>query len=610
MKLSTILLFVAPLFLALACNLTIKNVNVVTESETPSAADAQQFVERVDKDLRKLWPARDRAAWVNQNFITDDTEMIAAASEEATSEYMTRANKDSVPFRNNNLPAPVARSLYLLRISQIIPAPTKAQEREELASLQTWMMSTYGKGSYCSPRKKSCRNLDELSSVLSTSRNYDELLDAWTGWHSIAPPMRDKYARYVELANAGAQEIGFDDVGALWRSSYDATPAEFEADIERLWTEVKPLYESLHCYVRAKLQRKYGRAKIADGAPIPAHLLGNMWAQDWQNIYDLVEPYKTQSSLDIGKKLRQKKMSPHDMVRLGETFFTSLGFSALPKTFWERSLFTRPRDRAVLCHATAMDVSWNNDLRIKMCIEPTEESLITIHHELGHLFYYQEYYKLPILFQAGANDGFHEGIGDTIALSVTPDYLKKIGLLDAASNNEKAVINQQMKMALDKVAFLPFGLLIDKWRWDVFSSKTDKEHYNESWWKLRTQYQGVSAPVARTSHDFDPGAKFHIPGSTPYIRYFLARIYQFQFHRALCKISGHTGPLHTCSIYGNKEAGEKLRAMLAMGASRPWTEALFALSGENRADARALLEYFAPLKAWLINETKGQKCGW
>ncbi|MEA2753687.1 MAG: peptidyl-dipeptidase, partial [Myxococcales bacterium] len=370
------------------------------------------------------------------------------------------------------------------------------------------------------------------------------------------------------------------------------------------------LYDDLHCYTRKKLRAKYGKDKIPEKAPIPAHLLGNMWAQQWDAIFDVVEPYPGQGSLDVDKKLRDKKYDPTKMVKLGEGFFTSLGLEPLPKSFWERSLFTRPKDREVVCHASAWDVSWNDDLRIKMCIEPTEDDLITIHHELGHDYYFHYYYKLPILFQAGANDGFHEGIGDTLALSVTPQYLKNLGLLDQVPNNDKGRLNVQMKMALDKVAFLPFGLLIDKWRWDVFSGKTPKTKYNETWWALRTKYQGIAAPVPRSEADFDPGAKYHIPASTPYMRYFLARIYQFQFHRALCKAAGHKGSLDTCSIYGNKEAGAKLRAMLQLGQSKPWPEALATLSGEKKADASAMLEYFAPLREYLKEQNKGEQCGW
>lgn len=585
----------------------------------PTVEEARAFVATVDGDLRRLWTQSSRADWVNQNFITDDTEALSASAQEASMEYQTRAVKASSRFAGLKLPDDLARQLLLLKLGNTLPAPSDAKERTELAETAVWMTSAYGKGKYCPPRlakdpkvkeQDRCLSLGKLEEIMAKSRKYDDLLDAWTGWHSIAPPIKPKYQRFVELANKGAREQGFADLGALWLSGYDMTPEQFEADTERLWAQVKPLYDELHCYVRSRLRKVYGKDKIGDKAPIPAHLLGNMWAQEWNNVYDLVEPYKGEASLDVTKKLVEKKLDEKAMVRLGERFFTSLGFDPLPPTFWERSLLKKPADRDVVCHASAWDVTFNDDLRVKMCIEPTEETLITIHHELGHDFYFQSYYKLPILFQSGANDGFHEGIGDTLALSVTPAYLKSIGLLDRVPEGDKGNINVQLKMALDKVAFLPFGKLIDQWRWNVFSGKVSPAEYNKAWWALRLKYQGVAPPVARGENDFDPGAKFHVPGNTPYTRYFLARIYQFQFHRALCRAAGHTGPLYTCSIYGSKEAGAKLRAMLAMGASRPWPEALKALSGETSADASALLEYFEPLRKWLGEQNKGETCGW
>jgi peptidyl-dipeptidase A len=600
-----------------------------TTDHPPTVEEAKAFVADVDAHLRKLWVARDRAGWVNENFITDDTEAIAAAGEEATAGYVTEAIQKATRFdpllKSNALPPEIARQLTLLKFAQTVPAPTDPKAREELAKIEVGMLSAYGKAKYCPPAKAgakprkdskdACLTLDDLSKTLAKSRNYDELVEAWTGWHAMGKTIKSDYSRYVDLGNQGAKAIGFDDLGALWRAGYDMPPADFEADAERLWQQVKPLYEELHCYVRAQLQKKYGKDKVPDHAPIPSELLGNMWAQEWNNIFDLVEPYKDAPTLDVSKTLAAKKVPATDMVKMGESFFTSIGFDPLPKTFWERSLFTRPKDRDVVCHASSWDVTWSDDLRLKVCIQPTEEDLVTLHHELGHSFYFQSYYKLPILFQQGANDGFHEAIGDTIALSVTPSYLEQIHLLPkgaaltgVAADHER--VDQQMKMALDKIAFLPFGLLIDKWRWDVFSGKVPASQYNAAWWAMVKKYQGVAPPSARTEDDFDAGAKMHVAGSVPYIRYFLARIYQFQFHRALCKAAGFTGPLDQCSIYGNKVAGEKLKAMLAMGASKPWPEALAAMSGEKQADASAMLEYFAPLKKFLDEANKSQTCGW
>ncbi len=581
----------------------------------PTVEEARAFVSGVDTDLRRLWVASSRASWVAQNFITDDTEALSAGAEEASMEYLSRAIPQAARFDGLALPPEVARQILLLKLSSQLPAPNDAKERAELAALEVGMTGMYGKGKYCPERlagnpRKRCLSLDDLENIMEKSRRYDDLLDAWRGWHAIAPPIRPKFERYVELGNEGAREIGFRDLGELWRSGYDMSPAAFEADTDRLWSQVEPLYDKLHCYVRAKLRKVYGADKIGPKAPIPAHLLGNMWAQEWEDIYDLVEPYKGEAPLDVTRKIKAKKLDEKAMVKLGESFFVSLGLDPLPATFWERSLFKKPLDHEAVCHASAWDVTFSDDLRIKMCVEPKEDDLTTIHHELGHDYYFHAYYKLPILFQQGANDGFHEGIGDTIALSVTPEYLKEIGLLDKVPGGEKGEINVLMKMALDKIAFLPFGKIIDQWRWDVFSGKTPPSKYNEAWWDLRRKYQGVAPPVARSEADFDPGAKYHVAGNVPYVRYFLARIYQFQFHRALCKAMGYTGPLHECSIHGSKAAGAKLRAMLEMGASRPWPDALEALSGERQADAGAMLEYFEPLSRWLDEQNKGEACGW
>jgi peptidyl-dipeptidase A len=423
--------------------------------------------------------------------------------------------------------------------------------------------------------------------------------------------MRPLYQRMIELQNEGARDIGFADQGALWRSGYDLPPEAFEKETDRLWQQVKPLYDDLHCYVRARLQEKYGSKVVPDGAPIPAHLLGNMWAQDWGNVYSLVEPYPNQVAIDVTPTMVKQGWDWKRMVKTAEGFYTSMGLDPLPATFWERSMFLKPKDREVVCHASAWNVGIENDLRIKMCIKVTQEDLQTLHHELGHNYYEHYYYTLPtMLYHRGANDGFHEAIGDSLVLSMTPSYLKQLGLLEAVPSDRKSLIDVQMKDALTRIAFLPFGKLIDQWRWDVYSGKTRPAEYNRAWWELRQKVQGVAAPVPRGEEDFDPGAKFHVAASVPYTRYFLARILEFQFHRAMCKAAGFSGPLHECSVYGNRAAGERLRAMLALGQSRPWQDALETMTGSREMDASAILDYFAPLQIWLKEQNQGRRCGW
>ncbi len=579
-------------------------------SATPE--EARAFVARVNEELKQLAVKAATADWIRQTYITDDTDRASAWASEDQMAYLSRTVKESLRFQDVAADPDTRRMLGLLRLgTEPPPAPSGPARRAELATLYSRLGSLYGKGKWCGQDgKQKCRDLQELSDVLAKSRDAGELLDAWAGWHSVSPPMRPLYERFVELSNEGAREIGFPDSGAQWRSAYDMPPDAFAAETDRLWSQLRPLYEGLHCYVRARLAKVYGADEVPATGPIPAHLLGNMWAQEWTNVYPLVEPYQGQPSLDVEAAMKGQGWDALRMVRTGEAFFSSVGLAPLPRTFWERSMFAKPRDRDVVCHASAWDVTSAGDLRIKMCIQVNEEDLVTIHHELGHNYYQRAYLSQPFLFQNSANDGFHEALGDAIGLSVTPGYLETLGLVKEVPKDEKGLVNVQMKDALEKIAFLPFGLLMDRWRWDVFSGKTRPERYNAAWWELRRKYQGVAPPVQRSEADFDPGAKYHIAANVPYTRYFLARILQFQFHRALCRIAGWKGPLHACSIHGNKEAGRQLEAMMAMGQSRPWPDALEALTGERRMDASALVEYFAPLQAWLDKENKGRRCGW
>ncbi len=582
----------------------------------PTVAEAEKFMTEAESRLLKLYIARDRAQWVAATYITEDTELLAAQANELVIGAAMELAQKATRFAGLKLPADLARKMGLLKSSQVLPAPADAAKREELTRLAAELEGMYGRGKYCPDGKSGddCLDLGELSDILTSSRDPRELEMAWSGWHTISRPMRPKYQRFVELGNEGAKELGYANLGELWRSKYDMAPEAFTAELDRLWSQVKPLYDSLHCYVRARLQAQYGKEVVPSGGPIPAHLLGNMWGQQWGDIYDLVKPQNVAlTGYDLTEQLVAKKVDERGMVRYGEGFFSSLGFEKLPETFWQRSMFTKPRDRDVVCHASAWDVDQKDDLRIKMCIQINEEDFSTIHHELGHNYYQRAYNDKSTLFLDSANDGFHEALGDTVALSVTPAYLKQLGLIDTEPPAE-ADIALLLQTALDKVAFLPFGLTIDKWRWEVFSGQIAPERYNQAWWDLKLKYQGIAPPAARSEADFDPGAKFHVPGNTPYMRYFLADVLQFQFHRALCKTAGYSaeksGPLHRCSIYGSAAAGEKLAATMAMGASKPWPEALATLTGQSSMDATAILDYFAPLQTWLTAQNQGQVCGW
>jgi peptidyl-dipeptidase A len=577
-----------------------------------TAAEAKAFTDKVEKELFVLANAFSRADWVKSTHITDDTEAIAAEANQRYTDAAVAAAKKAAAFDGVKVAPEVRRKLTLLKVALVTPAPTGAIESKEVTTLLARLEGGYGKGKYTRRNKdgkEETLDLGELSNILATSRDPKEMEEAWAGWHSIAKPMKQDFVRFVELQNKGARQLGFKDTGALWRSKYDMAPDAFAREVDRLWEQMKPLYLSLHAYVRKRLRETYGPDVVPEKGPIPAHLLGNMWAQQWGNIEPLVAPKDADPGFDLTARLKEKKIDELEMVRYGERFFTSLGFEPLPKTFWERSLFVKPKDRDVVCHASAWDVDNDNDLRIKMCIEINAEDFTTIHHELGHNFYQRAYNQKPFLFRDSANDGFHEAIGDTIALSITPSYLKKIGLIDKEPPASKD-IGLLLRMALDKIAFLPFGLLVDQYRWKIFSGEITPAQYNQAWWDLRLKYQGIAPPRARTEDDFDAAAKYHVAANVPYTRYFLAHIQQFQFHRALCQAAGQQGPLNRCSIYGSKEAGAKLATMLAMGVSRPWPEAMEALTGSRQMDATAILDYFAPLQKWLDEQNKGAAVGW
>lgn len=578
----------------------------------PTAAEADAFVARATKEFNEFVVDDARIQWVYATYITDDTAELVAKSGAKGTELAVRYALEAAKYdKVKGLSPDTRRQLDILRSAITSPAPTREGAAAALAKLQTDMQTVYGTGKGTLDGKPISGS--DIEAAMGTTRDPAKLKEMWTSWHdNVGAPQRADYQRSVGLLNEGARELGFKDVGAMWRSNYDMSPEEFAKLTDKLWNEVKPLYESLHTYVRWKLNEKYGDAVQSKTGPIRADLLGNMWAQEWGGIYDLVAPPGAGDlGYDIGDLLQAKNYDAIKMVKAGEGFYSSLGFKPLPETFWKRSQFVKPADREVQCHASAWDLDNVDDLRIKMCIKVNSDDFVTIHHELGHNYYQRAYNQQPLLYRTGANDGFHEAIGDFVALSITPDYLVQIGLLDPAkvpsADKDTGLL---LRQAMDKVAFLPFGLLIDKWRWGVFSGGIPANGYQGAWDALRLQYQGITPPVKRDETKFDPGAKYHIPANVPYTRYFLARLLQFQFYKAACDQAGWKGPLHRCSFYDNKEVGAKLNAMLEMGASKPWPDALEAFTGSREMSGAAMVEYFAPLKAWLDQQNKGKPTGW
>ncbi|MEQ8952803.1 MAG: M2 family metallopeptidase [Gammaproteobacteria bacterium] len=577
----------------------------------PTLAEALAFLAVAEEQLRDTYTEASHASWIANTFISYDSQVVEAGAMERATALSVRLANEAARYNNVALDEPDRRKMEMLKQVLTLPAPQDPAKTRELAEIGSRLSAMYGSGSYCREVNgaEQCLSGDQMENIMTTSRDPDELLDIWVNWREVSPPMKELYIRQVEIGNEGARELGYDNLSTFWRSKYDMDADELVADADAKWEQVKPLYDALHCHVRDELNQYYGDSVVPASGPIPAHVLGNQWAQQWSSIYDLVRPENTDLGYSLDDLVVTNVQSEIEMVEIAEGFFTSLGFEPLPDTFWDRSMMLEPVDHQAVCHASAWNMNYEDDLRIKMCIDRSAEDFQTIHHELGHNFYQRAYNQQPILFQESANDGFHEAVGDTIALSITPSYLVQLGWLDEEPGTD-GDLGYLMNMALDKIAFLPFGLLIDKWRWQVFNGEITPAEYNQAWWDLRRQYQGIVAPVERSEANFDPGAKYHIPGNTPYLRYFLAFIQQFQFHRALCDAAGYEGPLHRCSIYGNEAAGQKLMAMLEMGASRPWQEAMEAMTGQRELDASAIIDYFAPLQQWLEEQNQGRSCGW
>jgi peptidyl-dipeptidase A len=584
-----------------------------TSEQTKSENDLEVFLEKIEKDNLSEGPIVSSAYWIGSNFITHDSQNIVADYSKRYTLKSLENSRTASSFNDLKTSDSNRRKLELLKSSFVMPPPLDENLASELSSISTKLEAMYGSGEYCY-EDGSCYDLEAFEQIIDKSRNPKDLLMAWNGWHEVGKPMKPMYMRMVEIGNQGSRDLGYSGLDDLWFSKYDMPADDFLKETDSVWEEVKPLYDALHCHVRSQLNKHYGDEVVSLNGPLPVHLMGNMWGQSWSNIYDLVYPEASQTkSVDVTQIIQERNINETEMVKYAEDFFLSIGFEPLPDTFWERSLFVKPQDRSVVCHASAWNLdSANNDLRIKMCIEKNEEDFITIHHELGHIFYYQAYNHLPTLFQGGANDGFHEAFGDLLTLSITPDYLKQIGFItaDEAEQAKNDSIGLLMKQALEGVVVIPWALMLDKWRAGVFTGDISDTELNEAWWNMREAYQGIAPPSYRSEEYFDPGAKYHIPGNTPYTRYYLARIMQYQFHESLCNDIGFTGSLHECSIYGDKLAGEKIISTMAMGQSAPWQDAFEKLTGTRKISGKSVMNYYKPLKEWLDFQNKNRTCGW
>ncbi|XP_039290345.1 angiotensin-converting enzyme isoform X1 [Nilaparvata lugens] len=558
------------------------------------------------------------AQWDFETSVSDVSQVQALEAQEAYTELQARIQK-----LISNIPREGVRDFRLRRqlnlLSVIGASALPPDQRHRYHRLINEMLAVYNSATVCAynePLRCDLRLEPEVSVIMAQSRDWDQLQHTWVEWHRRSGlKIRDLYEQLVELCNYAANLNNMTNFAEYWMWPYETPGLRFE--LEEVWEEIRPLYEQLHSYVRRKLRDLYGPEKLSREAPLPAHILGNMWAQSWTNILDVTIPYPGKNYPDVTPQMLQQGYTPATLFRLAEDFYLSMNMSAMPPEFWERSIIQQPHTPAI-CQPSAWDFCDGQDYRIKMCAQVNMKDLITAHHEMAHIQYFINYRNQPKVFRDGANPALHEAISDAISLSVsTPRHLQQLGLLNNAVDDTSHNINHLFAQALEKLPFLPFSLALDFWRWDLFQGNVPRDRYNCHWWDLREKYGGVKPPVLRSENDFDPGAKYHVPANIPYIRYFIGTVLQFQLHRSMCLASGwgqnpSRQPLHKCDIYRSKEAGNILKRLMEKGASEPWSEVLFSATGESRLDGRALRDYFRPLEEWLRSENlrTGEIIGW
>ncbi|NWW89629.1 ACE2 enzyme, partial [Rhynochetos jubatus] len=602
--------------LCLLCGLS----TVVTSQDVTQ--EAQMFLNEFNRRVENISYETSLASWNYNTNITEETANKMNEADAKWSAFYSEASMNASSFPLTSIQDALTR----LQIQTLQDRGSSALSPEKYSRLSTVLntMSTiYSTGTVCKITEPSeCLVLEPgLDIIMANSTDYDERLWAWEGWRAeVGRMMRPLYEEYVELKNEVAKLNNYSDYGDYWRANYEADyPEEYKysrdqliEDVEKTFEQIKPLYQQLHAYVRHRLEQVYGPELISSTGCLPAHLLGDMWGRFWTNLYGLAVPYPAKPNIDVTSAMVQKKWDAMRIFKAAEAFFTSIGLSEMTKGFWENSMLTEPTDnRKVVCHPTAWDLG-NNDYRIKMCTKVTMDDFLTAHHEMGHIEYDMAYSEKPYLLRGGANEGFHEAVGEIMSLSAaTPQHLKSLDLLEPTfQEDEETEINFLLKQALTIVGTMPFTYMLEKWRWMVFRGEITKQEWTKRWWEMKREIVGVVEPVPHDETYCDPAVLFHVANDYSFIRYYTRTIFQFQFQEALCKAANHTGPLHTCDITNSTAAGQNLRQLLELGRSKPWTQALEGVTGEKYMNAAPLLHYFEPLYKWLQKNNSGRYIGW
>ncbi|NWI33356.1 ACE2 enzyme, partial [Sula dactylatra] len=583
---------------------------------------AQMFLEEFNRRAEDISYESSLASWNYNTNITEETARKMNEADAKWSAFYSEASRNASSFPLSSIQDPLTR-LQIQSLQDKGSSVLKPEKYNRLNTVLNTMSTIYSTGTVCKITEPSeCLVLEPgLDTIMANSTDYHERLWAWEGWRAdVGKMMRPLYEEYVELKNEVARLNSYSDYGDYWRANYEADyPEEYKysrdqlvEDVEKTFEQIKPLYQQLHAYVRHRLEQVYGPKLISSTGCLPAHLLGDMWGRFWTNLYALTVPYPAKPNIDVTSAMVQKKWDAIRIFKAAEAFFFSIGLEKMTEGFWNNSMLTEPTDnRKVVCHPTAWDLG-KKDYRIKMCTKVTMDDFLTAHHEMGHIEYDMAYSKQPFLLRGGANEGFHEAVGEIMSLSAaTPQHLKSLDLLEPTfQEDEETEINFLLKQALTIVGTMPFTYMLEKWRWMVFRGEITKQEWMKRWWEMKREIVGVVEPVPHDETYCDPAVLFHVANDYSFIRYYTRTIYQFQFQEALCKAANHTGPLHTCDITNSKAAGQKLRQLLEFGRSKPWTQALENVTTDKHMNAMPLLHYFEPLYKWLQKNNSGRYIGW
>ncbi|XP_017853861.1 angiotensin-converting enzyme [Drosophila busckii] len=582
---------------------------------------AKEYLENLNKELALRTNVDTEAAWAYASNINDENEKKRNENAAELAKFLKEIAADTQKFNWRSYQSEDIKRQFKFLTKLGYAALSESDYKELLETLSS-MESNYAKVKVCDFKdaKKCDLALEpEIEEIITKSRNPEELKYYWREFYDKAgTAVRPQFEKYIELNTKAAHLNNFTSGAEVWLDEYE--DPTFEKQLEAIFAEIRPLYEQVHGYVRYRLRQHYGNEVVSEKGPLPMHLLGNMWAQQWSDIADIVSPFPDKPLVDVSAEMIKQGYNPLKMFQMGDDFFTSMNLTKLPKDFWDKSIIEKPTDgRDLICHASAWDFYLQDDVRIKQCTTVTQSQFFTVHHELGHIQYFLQYQHLPFVYRTGANPGFHEAVGDVLSLSVsTPKHLEKVGLLKNYKQDEEQRINNLFLTALDKIVFLPFAFTMDKYRWSLFRGEVDKSKWNCAFWKLREEYSGIEPPVVRTEKDFDAPAKYHVSADVEYLRYLVSFIIQFQFYKSACIKAGQYDPknpelpLDNCDIYGSAAAGKAFQNMLSMGASKPWPDALQAFNGERTMTGKAIAEYFEPLRVWLEAENKKNKVpiGW